>query len=76
MTDPRFQVNLLMAALVALLFLFSYYFKKYTLLRKGLQSLKKEMKTHTMKHGIDDVLWEKFVIGSRKLLGDKRGKEK
>ena len=72
-----YDLNIIaMIGLVASIYLCSQYFKKYTKLRNGLKGLKSDMKNHTIKHGVDDALWIKFVEGSRKLLGESHDSEK
>ncbi|EPR7483913.1 TPA: hypothetical protein ACGSTL_001224 [Vibrio parahaemolyticus] len=62
-------------AILALIILGRMYIKlrkKYDELHSGFVSLKEDMKTHTMEHGIDLNLWDMFVEGSRKLIGKTR----
>lgn len=60
-------------AILALIATFSFLLllAKHIRLKNSLIQLKEVMKQHTLKHGVDDQLWEIFVKESRKILGGK-----
>lgn len=41
---------------------------RHIMFKRALFKLKQDMKQHSLKHGIDNALWEMFVQRTRKML--------
>lgn len=41
---------------------------KHILFKRELVSLKRDMKAHSLRHGIDNALWEMFTTRTREML--------
>lgn len=73
MRNPMTNTYLVLMAFAAIIAFVSLLIK-YIRLKNGLIQLKEKMKEYTLKHGVDDQLWDMFVEGTRKLVGAKSGK--
>ncbi|EGQ7973602.1 hypothetical protein I7Z51_002526 [Vibrio parahaemolyticus] len=60
--------NVLLGITIASITAFGITLGRHILFKRELYLLKQDMKQHTIEHGIDDALWQMFVLRTRKML--------